>query len=228
MDQFEGFLNDPTSAAALSAFTLYLQRVPLGGRSIDDSGRQDIPVWEPAFFFQDKWSVRPNLTLNLGLRWEGYNSPGMLTPPEQTPYARYFSDPNFPTDTGEIPDDWSGWQPRVGVTWDPTSDGRTVVRANFGLFKARTPSLIWANPRTANGVIFETYNAVIVPGANFGVPTTRTSSTPRASSIPLLESPSSTRTSRIPKAVRSASASSARSCRTSRSAPRTTTRGRGT
>ena len=171
MDQFEAFLNDPTSAAALSAFTLYLQRVPLGGRSIDDSGRQDIPVWEPAFFFQDKWSIRPNLTLNLGLRWEGYNSPGMLTPPGETPYARYFSDPNFPTDTGEIPDDWSGWQPRVGITWDPTSDGRTVVRANFGLFKARTPSLIWANPRTANGVIFETYNAVIVPGANFGVPT---------------------------------------------------------
>jgi hypothetical protein len=175
MDQFEAFLDTPTSPAALSSFVLYLQRVPLGGRSIDDSGRQDIPVWEPAFFFQDKWSIRPNLTLNLGLRWEGYNSPGMLTSPNETPYARYFSDPNFPTDTGEIPDDWSGWQPRVGVTWDPTSDGRTVVRANFGLFKARTPSLIWANPRTANGVIFETYTGVIVQtpdgNFNFGVPT---------------------------------------------------------
>jgi len=175
MDQFEAYLNNPTSAAALSSFVLYLQRVPLGGRSIDDSGRQEIPVWEPAFFFQDKWSLRPNVTLNLGLRWEGYNAPGMLTPPDQTPYARYFSDPRFPTDTGEIPDDWSGWQPRVGVTWDPTNDGKTVVRANAGLFKARTPSLIWANPRTANGVIFETYTGVIVqtPGGNFnfGVPT---------------------------------------------------------
>ena len=61
------------------------------------------------------------------------------------------------------------------MTWDPTNDGKTVVRANAGLFKARTPSLIWANPRTANGVIFETYTGVIVqtPGGNFnfGVPT---------------------------------------------------------
>jgi hypothetical protein len=175
MDQFEAYLNNPTSAAALSSFVLYLQRVPLGGRSIEDSGRQDIPVWEPAVFFQDKWSIRPNVTLNLGLRWEGYNSPGPLTPPDETPYARYFSDPTFPTDTGEIPDDWSGWQPRVGITWDPKGDGRTVVRANAGLFKARTPSLIWANPRTANGVIFATYTGVIVQtpdgNFNFGVPT---------------------------------------------------------
>ena len=32
MDQFEAFLDDPTSDAATSAFVLYLQRVPLGGR----------------------------------------------------------------------------------------------------------------------------------------------------------------------------------------------------
>jgi hypothetical protein len=94
----------------------------------------------------------------------------MLTPPSETPYARYFSDPDFPTDTGEIPDDWSGWQPRAGLTWDPRGTGRTVVRATAGVFKARTPGLIWANSRTANGVIFATYNGVIVPGANLGVP----------------------------------------------------------
>ena len=171
MPQFEAFLTDPTSPEALSAFVLYLQRVPLGGRSIEDSGRQSIPVWEPAVFIQDKWSIRTNLTLNAGLRWEGHKSPPMLTPPDETPYARYFSDPAFPTDTGEIPDDWSGWQPRLGVSWDPEGTGRTVIRGTAGLFKARTPGLIWANPRTANGVIFATYTGVIVPGSNFGVPT---------------------------------------------------------
>lgn len=172
MDQFEAFLSDPTSTAATSAFVLYLQRVPLGGRTIDESGTQDIPVWEPAFYVQDKWSLQPNLTLNAGLRWEGYNSPPNITPASETPFARYLSDPNFPTDTGEIPDDWSGWQPRIGITWDPKSDGKTVVRGTAGFFKARTPSLIWANPRTANGVIFANYTGVIVgPGLNFGVPT---------------------------------------------------------
>jgi hypothetical protein len=170
MPQFEAFLTAPSSPAALSSFVLYLQRVPLGGRSIEDSGRQSIPVWEPAFFVQDKWSIRKNLVINAGLRWEGHKSPPMLTPPSETPYARYFSDPAFPTDTGEIPDDWSGWQPRFGVSWDPTGTGRTVIRGTAGLFKARTPGLVWANPRTANGVIFATYTGVIVPGANFGVP----------------------------------------------------------
>jgi len=174
MPQFEAFVTDPTSPAALSSFVLYLQRVPLGGRSIADSGTQDIPVLEPAFYLQDKWSLRPNLTLNAGLRWEGHKSPGMLTPPSETPFAKYLSDPRFPTDTGEIPDDWTGWQPRVGLTWDPAGDGRTVLRGSAGLFKARTPGLIWANPRTANGVIFANHVGVIVqtPGGNFnfGVP----------------------------------------------------------
>jgi len=171
MDQFEAFLADPTSDAATSAFVLYLQRVPLGGRSIEESGQQDIPVWEPAFFVQDKWSVRPNVTVNAGLRWEGHKAPPMLTPPSETPFAKYLSDPRFPTDTGEIPSDYQGWQPRLGITWDPGSDGKTVVRGTAGIFKARTPGLIWANPRTANGVIFAQYTGVIVgPGLNFGVP----------------------------------------------------------
>jgi hypothetical protein len=172
MDQFEAFVNNPTSDAATSAFVLYLQRVPLNGRSIEESGAQDIPVWEPAFFVQDKWSVRPNLTVNAGIRWEGHKSPPMLTPPTETPFAKYLNDPRFPTDTGEIPSDYQGWQPRLGITWDPGSDGKTVVRATAGLFKARTPGLVWANPRTANGVIFANYTGVIVgPGLNFGVPT---------------------------------------------------------
>jgi hypothetical protein len=171
MDQFEAFLQNPNSDAATSAFVLYLQRVPLGGRSIEDSGRQDIPVWEPAFFIQDKWSLKPNLTVNAGLRWEGHKAPPMLTPPSETPFAKYLSDPRFPTDTGEIPSDYQGWQPRLGITWDPQSDGKTVIRATAGFFKARTPGLIWANPRTANGVIFAQYTGVVVgPGLNFGVP----------------------------------------------------------
>ena len=118
--------------------------------------------------------MRPNLTINAGLRWEGHNSPPMLTPPGETPFAKYFTDPRFPTDTGEIPDDYGGWQPRLGITWDPTSDGRTVVRGTAGIFKARTPGLVWANPRTANGVIFANYTGVIVQtpdgNFNFGVP----------------------------------------------------------
>src|SRR5208282_774844 len=33
-----------------------------------------------------------------------------------------------------IQTDWNNIQPRVGVAWDPKGDGKTVVRASFGMF----------------------------------------------------------------------------------------------
>ncbi len=43
------------------------------------------------------------------------------------------------------------WQPRFGITWDPTNDGKTVVRANGGIFAARVPGLNLASTRSTNG-----------------------------------------------------------------------------
>ncbi len=43
------------------------------------------------------------------------------------------------------------WQPRVGISWDPKGDGKTVVRLNGGLFYARIPGLNLASSRSTNG-----------------------------------------------------------------------------
>ena len=153
-------------AMASGGVLLYLQRVPLGGRTIEESGTQSLPVHEPAFFVQDRWQVRPNLTLSFGLRWEAQLEPGPLTPPSGTPYAQFFSDPRFPTTSGEIPDETAAWQPRFGFAWDPGSDGKTVIRGTAGIFYARTPSLVLAQPRISNGVI----NANLVAGNFFPGP----------------------------------------------------------
>ncbi len=151
--------NGPSSNGGL---LFYLQRVPLGGRTIEQSGTQSIPVHEPAVFIQDKWQLLSSLSLNYGLRWEAQFEPDPLTAPSGTPFGPFLSDPRFPTKTGNIPSEKKGFQPRAGLAWDPTRDGKTAIRITGGLFYARLPSLILAQPRISNGVI--NTNLFVEPG----------------------------------------------------------------
>lgn len=65
-----------------------------------------------ALYAQDAWRLGPDLTLKLGLRWD------------QTQW-----------DSGaETLADLSKVQPRIGVAWDMTSDGRNLLRASWGHF----------------------------------------------------------------------------------------------
>jgi hypothetical protein len=65
-----------------------------------------------AFYAQDSWAIRPNLTLNFGLRYELDSQYG-----------------NLSTDT-------NNFAPRFSLAWDPFKDHKTVVRAGFGIFYA--------------------------------------------------------------------------------------------
>ena len=109
---------------------------------------------EPAVFVQDKWQPSANFTISVGLRWEAQLQPDPITPPDQVFYAGFIGKTSngqeFPSD-GTIPSDKSMWQPRLALTWDPTKDGKTVVRANAGLFYARVPGLVLASSRSTNG-----------------------------------------------------------------------------
>src|SRR5262249_31164352 len=61
----------------------------------------------------------------------------------------------FPSD-GNIPSSLKQFQPRLGITWDPTGKGKSVIRLNGGIFYARTPGLQLASPRSTNGSIGQT------------------------------------------------------------------------
>jgi hypothetical protein len=103
---------------------------------------------ELAFFAQDAWRVLPNLTLNYGLRWEGQYNPS----PEanNTNLINSIKGYKFPTghtvDPTQIPDVTDQFGPRLGLAWDPSGNGKTVVRAFTGLYYARTPLLLLAAP----------------------------------------------------------------------------------
>jgi len=94
--------------------------------------------------------------VQLGLRWEAQLEPDPITPPNQVFFSPFIgktvNGQAFPSD-GTIPDDKSMWQPRLAISWDPSNDGKTVVRANAGIFYARIPGLTVASVRSTNGSV---------------------------------------------------------------------------
>src|SRR5258706_11470090 len=158
----------PAGSKITGPLLLFLQFAGVGGKSVTDAGTQSIPQTEPAFFVQDKWQVSRNLTVSFGLRWEGQMEPDVITPPSQVFYSKFLANPSFPSD-GNIPSDMKQWQPRLGITWDPSGKGKTVVRVNGGIFYARTPGLELAGTRTTNGSVGQniyrdsTFNGFSVP-----------------------------------------------------------------
>ena len=164
---FRGFIDGRYIFASTDAFfdylahpenqqdvLLFIQQAGVGNITAEQAGTQSIPQEEWGVYAQDTWQPIPSLTINLGLRWEAQLEPDLITPIDQLFYAPFIGQTRngqeFPSD-GTIPSDKSMWQPRVGFAWDPSKDGKTVVRGTFGIFAARIPGLVLASSRSTDG-----------------------------------------------------------------------------
>jgi hypothetical protein len=130
---------------------LYLQGAGLTGPATDAAGFSDVKNEDLALFAQDSWRIRPNFTANYGLRWEAQIFPSPVVPPAQTAYGIFLNDPRFPSD-GTLPSPKKEFQPRVGFAWDIASNGKSVLRANYGIYYARQNMLSQVGSITTNGV----------------------------------------------------------------------------
>lgn len=93
-------------------------------------------------YIQDDWSVKPNLTLNLGLRYE------MTTDPTEVhnlfAFLRHLTDTQvtFGSPFTNNPT-LMNFEPRVGFAWDPSRRGKTAIRGGFGIFDVLPLPYYW-------------------------------------------------------------------------------------
>lgn len=94
-----------------------------------------------AFYAQDDWRVTPNLTLNIGLRWEwDQQAINLLHDISVQNVANGFWAAGLPasvTEIPHIPEALHNFGPNIGFAWKPTilkrflGDGKTVVRGGY-------------------------------------------------------------------------------------------------
>jgi Carboxypeptidase regulatory-like domain len=109
-------------------------------------------LYSQSLFATDTWTLK-HLVLNYGIRWERYNN---FYPTETKPtgqFANLFPSANYP---GKGVLSWNDFVPRVGGAWDLRGDGKTVVKASFGIFRD-TMGDLYANQMNPNTISSETF-----------------------------------------------------------------------
>ena len=123
-----------------------------------------------AFFAQDSWKIRPNLTLNYGVRYDYEITEQIPTLPLRDPLSGI-------TLTAEqvlaaqdamgvqqgFPRDKNNWAPRFAIAWDPGNNNKTVIRAAFGMFYDHPLLAIAFNSDIADAV--QQQQGILTPGS---------------------------------------------------------------
>ena len=109
------------------------------------------PQQELSFFVQNTWQMRPNLTLNYGLRWDSYfnNTLGkgrnnwqpvlnsdQVNPDAVSKVINQKIDHYYNTD-------WNNFGPRISVAWDPSGKGKMAIRGGFSILYDEVNTQPW-------------------------------------------------------------------------------------
>jgi len=84
-------------------------------------------------YFQDDYRWLPNLTVNLGLRYEMASVPNEVNGLVSNLRDIYSTNLNVGQPLFQNPTGYN-FEPRVGLAWAPSKDGTTSIRAGFGIY----------------------------------------------------------------------------------------------
>jgi len=123
-----------------------------------------------AFFAQDSWKIRPNITLNYGVRYDYEITESVPTLGFRDPLSGInlsAADILAAQDAMGVqqgfPRDKNNWAPRVAIAWDPWNNGKTVIRAAAGIFYDHPLLAIAFNSDIADAV--QQQQGILTPGS---------------------------------------------------------------
>ena len=124
-----GSLGLPSALPAFNAVQAYGLGIPT--TYFQGIGNTNRPSNDYALglFAQDSWKITRRLTLNYGLRYDLEWAPvfAAATPINAAAEAALGVIQGVPLNS-------KNFQPRVAIAWDPWGDGKTIVRAGYGIF----------------------------------------------------------------------------------------------
>ncbi|MGH9354617.1 MAG: TonB-dependent receptor domain-containing protein, partial [Terriglobia bacterium] len=117
-------------------------------------------------YAQDDWRWHPNLTLNLGLRYEMTTVPTevqgkLATLINFTDPKPHLGNPFFMNPT------LRNFEPRAGFAWDPFHNGKTAVRGGFGIFDVQPLPYEFALLTNRSAPFYVDGNASNLPAGSF-------------------------------------------------------------
>ena len=134
------FLPDYSGAFSFTSFGNFINGV--GSVTIGNSNSFTTKFTEndAAAYFQDDYKVSPQITLNMGIRWEFFSQAGNLlhneTVTRESNAATAFWDQSLPLSqrtVAAVPNNWKQFQPRMGFAYNPEFDKKLVLRGGFSI-----------------------------------------------------------------------------------------------
>ncbi len=149
--------NRTVSPVTLKLFQVRYLNVPGVDKPI-----QPLDVLYSSGYAQDDWSVRGNLKVMAGIRFDvpKFGNTGYANAVAD---AQTFRDENGQAvqySTAKLPDPTFLWSPRAGFNWDVFGDRNTQVRGGTGVFTGK-PAYVWISNQIGNTGVLTGFDTII-------------------------------------------------------------------